>query len=872
MLLVVVGMLGVGVVPAFALPLAQGEVRAETCPNAARRAEQPTGLQLPNCRAYEIVSPSQTDGQDASDPVVASGARASVSGEALTYTSSGSFAEPSGATVVNQFLSRREGGGWSTKSITPLYDPLQTESHVSYEGMAFVPELTAGIASTNAPLVEGAPGGKEPEEFTLYRAGFTGPSYQYVGPGLYPLGTATDLSRVVFGEFGAVSEWELGRVGEVSVTNEGESLDGSVGAAAPNTTYVRNKDLWHAVSSDGSRVYLTSPAAESEGVGQVYVRVNIGQPQSPLAAPEASGTGTLTEGADTIGSLVAASGTASPVGPGSSEVPVVTSVGRFVVGQPLAGPGLAPGTTITGVSDGVLTLSAPTVESVEAGSTVFSDGPAPFAAGETISGDGISPGTTITAVASGELTLSAPAASSGTLVALTAGGGCTVAADACTVEISASQRLLANAAGTREARFWGASADGSKVFFTSNAELTEDANTGPEGNAANLYEYELANQPGERGSLRDLSVVSTGNGAGVEGVVQISEDGSYVYFVAEGVLATGATAGQPNLYVSHDGGTTFIATLSANDKSDWENGVSYPRLEAGPEVNTAVVSPHGSRLAFISEDELTGYDNQQTQTGECEASGEFGACREIYLYDAETEKLECGSCDPSGAQPVGSANFGEFQEPSNEYRARNLLEDGSLLFDSSDRLVPDASNGRKNVYEYEDGHVYAISDVTGGYDSTFLDASPDGADVFFASADQLLPEQGTGDNIVVYDARIDGGFPMTTPEVACAGEGCKPAQTLQSNTYGASGTATFSGLGNLTPPPPVGAAAIVVMKKTAAQLRAERLAKALKECRRDHSKKKRVACERIARRRHGPAKAKRALDGRRAGSDRGAGR
>ena len=93
---------------------------------------------------------------------------------------------------------------------------------------------------------------------------------------------------------------------------------------------------------------------------------------------------------------------------------------------------------------------------------------------------------------------------------------------------------------------------------------------GPRAKAANLYEYDL-----ETGKLSDLTgeaTDSTGEGAAVQGVVQISEDGSYVYFVAEGALAAGATAGQPNLYVSHeDGVPVFIATLAV-DEGDWHAG------------------------------------------------------------------------------------------------------------------------------------------------------------------------------------------------------------------------------------------------------------------------------------------------------------
>lgn len=72
------------------------------------------------------------------------------------------------------------------------------------------------------------------------------------------------------------------------------------------------------------------------------------------------------------------------------------------------------------------------------------------------------------------------------------GNECTVAADACTIEASASQRAVPDPHAPQGARFWGASADGSRVFFTSRAELTENAYTGPEDNAPNLYEYELS--------------------------------------------------------------------------------------------------------------------------------------------------------------------------------------------------------------------------------------------------------------------------------------------------------------------------------------------------------------------------------------------
>jgi hypothetical protein len=60
------------------------------------------------------------------------------------------------------------------------------------------------------------------------------------------------------------------------------------------------------------------------------------------------------------------------------------------------------------------------------------------------------------------------------------GEHCTEAAKACTIHVSASQRGTPDPLGSRPAAFMGASDDGSKAFFTSPEELTNDSITGPE--------------------------------------------------------------------------------------------------------------------------------------------------------------------------------------------------------------------------------------------------------------------------------------------------------------------------------------------------------------------------------------------------------
>jgi hypothetical protein len=654
---------------------------AESCPNEKLREEQPYGLQLPDCRAYELVSPTNTNGQDATTFNAESTARASEAPQgtqpAITYSAKGSYGDPEGAFLENQYLSRRTPNGWTTQNTTPLFTTEKgQEANSTYPTTLFTPELTEGLTVTSAQLDEEAP--LLNGAYGVYAARFASSTYQYVGKisdKEVPWGASSDLRRVVLtnSENESLVEAVGGTEVPVSVTNAGDVMAASVGSPAPGSTRPKYKDTWHAVSENGSRVYFTTPPYTYQAIGELYVRVNVGEPQSALGGA----------------------------------------------------------------------------------------------------------------------------------------GQCLEPTNACTIEVSASKRAPEDPAGPRSARFWGASANGEKVFFTSDSELTQNAYTGLDDNAANLYEYDPKTE-----ELTDLTADSAdvAEGAAVQGVVQISEDGSYVYFVAEGKLATGAVQGEPNLYVTHeDQAPVFIAALALKDQTDWLNG----GIEmAGPEPNSAVTTPGGNRLAFTSERSLptvnfpSGYDNQQAAAGDCETElenheHESGACREVYLYDTAAQSLECASCNPSGARPVGPASLPgvvpAFQAFAS-YRPRDLLASGTVFFDSKDALVSGASGGRGSVFEYEGETVRAISDVSGGYEAFFLDASPNGENVFFASADQLLPED-PGGNAVVWDARQRGGFPAAPPECTTA-EACRNASPYTPGVYGPGPSETFSGPGNFTPAPP----------------------------------------------------------------------
>ena len=138
-------------------------------------------------------------------------------------------------------------------------------------------------------------------------------------------------------------------------------------------------------------------------------------------------------------------------------------------------------------------------------------------------------------------------------------------------------------------------------------------------------------------------------------MVAISEDGSYVYFVANGDLAAGATSGQPNLYLYHGATTTFIATLDpSSDYNDWS---------IIPNRRPVRVTPDGTHLAFDSSASLSGYNNTDAASGQPDS--------EVYLYSAASDQqLTCVSCNPSGARPIGPSTLTS-QETDN-YSQHNL--------------------------------------------------------------------------------------------------------------------------------------------------------------------------------------------------------
>jgi hypothetical protein len=430
-----------------------------------------------------------------------------------------------------------------------------------------------------------------------------------------------------------------------------------------------------------------------------------------------------------------------------------------------------------------------------------------------------------------------------------------------TVEVSEPDQGVHDADGPQAAVYVGASADGSKVFFVSEAELTADDTT----HAAELYEYDTEAPEGEK-RLTRISGGESGDAEGdIDFVAAISRDGSAVYFGAYGKLAQGASTRSKegnegvNLYrydtVTRK--TSYIAKLNYRDYP-LTAGSAEP-VWAGQALTGAAhatnmflsgqanwyTTADGQYLVFGTYLPLTGYDNTHSpDIKECNNlyQDQFpteGRCAELYRYDAATQEIVCVSCGPPGVRPTENAEFTRntlltsFVGPQ-----RPISEDGGyVFFETTTPLVPDTTDKTLHVYEWHNGTISLISAAGDPSNAYFLGASADGSNVFLGTHAQLV-SQDTDVNGDLYDARIDGGFVGATPP-QCTGTGCQGVAAA-TPIFATPASVTFAGVGNF-PPGQLGPV------KPKALTRAQKLARALKACGRDRVRRKRARCEASAR-------------------------
>jgi hypothetical protein len=796
---------------------------SSACPNEQVRREsninpttgQPYSQGLPECRAYEMVSQPEKGGSDALPKRgTGEGLPIAADGEAVEFASQNAFGDaenyhigPTG-TPENRYVARRSASGWTTFSaLAPrrLASSVSDGSDASPEDLSAVADCGLTVSTTNSGSgTDAVCALREASGSWLATPGFpdlTGIQYND-GSGEAPeyKGSSRDLSQIIF-------NWPSSRWGPLlpsATSSLGASLYevSGVGGTAPKLTLVN-------VDNNGDRIGPTN-------------EVSIGG--RPLEEEKCTGATGLRAGGDGS-SYQAISGNGSTI--------YFTACPTGGVNTVYARVG---GTSTVAISD-------PSPSQC----TTCSATPAP-AAYEGASADGskaffltsqqLTNGDTDTTPDLYEYDFNNPPGKN--LVDLSGGG----AGD------------LTPGSGADVQGVVSVSEDGAHVFFVARGVLT----TVPNGvghvaaaGADNLY------------------VANTVSGQ-TEFIAQLCSDAS-----------TSGTVSDPQCPA-----TLTPPSQAGSSGAEGRNDLALWRTEfLGAYVqktHPAQTTPDGRYLVFNTYAQLIASGPEADTAG----------TRDIYRYDSETGQLLRVSVGESSfpasnngntpgmdarlaglpAEGVGGAT-GAFADINDWNRA--ISSDGSrIVFSTPQRLQADDVNTGTNpscygsvsstgvsttgcdVYEWHEkagatstenqGEVHMISD---GQSDTVTEGaagmSASGSDIFFFTRTPLVG-QDADQLIDVYDARIGGGFPAPTPEASCSGEACQGSAS-SGPAFGAPGSSSFTGGGNLTPgstsfPAPT-------QPKPKPLTRAQKLVKALKQCRKDKAKRKKLACEKQAKKQYG---------------------
>jgi hypothetical protein len=390
-------------------------------------------------------------------------------------------------------------------------------------------------------------------------------------------------------------------------------------------------------------------------------------------------------------------------------------------------------------------------------------------------------------------------------------------APACEAGGAAGEVPCEGASARAGANFAGASEDGSKVYFTAPLAAGQLPLVPGDTDASdNLYMATIGcaqSKPACGAAEREvisLSQVShdpaSGQAANVMGVVRVAPDGTRVYFVAGGDLLSHGQqqalegearrvpqVGAANLYAYDSGSGTvaFVGDLCSGSLASGgvedvycPSGGSDEQFWMDNEAQAQTAGKDGRFLAFATYAQLL--------------SGDTNVARDVYRYDALSGRLGRvsggeGGYDDNGNRTVlaqdGEAlgasiapgHYGGSLREQYELDNRAISEDGSrIVFTSAEPLSAAATNGLANAYEWHEGiggggegRVSLISsgDSEAAAEDVMISAS--GRDVFFVTDQGLLP-QDTDGVADIYDARLDGGFPVAAaPPQPCSGDACQ---------------------------------------------------------------------------------------------------
>lgn len=338
--------------------------------------------------------------------------------------------------------------------------------------------------------------------------------------------------------------------------------------------------------------------------------------------------------------------------------------------------------------------------------------------------------------------------------------------------------------------FEGLTDDGSQVFFTSTEQLTsDDLDTSIDLFAWDEQNNEVTRVSAGAGVVGNTDVCnaswidrcgievvpSDGGGEGINNIFTANsgfpsdnsvagQDGAVYFYSPEQFVSSSGIPGRRNLYVARDGAIQYVASL-----------------DPAKPVKRIQVTPDGRYGAIITESKLTTYDNVGFD--------------QMYVFDAVLGDLRCVSCDPSGEPPVGDVRGSD--------NGLFMSDDGRAFFTTNSPIVPADTNGGDDVYEYVNGRPRLIT--TGaevddpGRLTGLVGVTADGVDVYFATLATLVPEDENGRFIKFYDARTNGGFPVSASIAPCAAaDECHDAEGAKGAEPGISSTAYLGRRGNVS--------------------------------------------------------------------------
>ena len=256
-----------------------------------------------------------------------------------------------------------------------------------------------------------------------------------------------------------------------------------------------------------------------------------------------------------------------------------------------------------------------------------------------------------------------------------------------------------------------------------------------------------------------------------------TDDTSTSLDLVSSLLASRPSSAARGLFMWHDGEIAYVGGILVDE--------TFESRLTGSTAPQTRITPDGRHLVFTS------HDGGALPVGDDHSVYPNNGFREIYVYSADSHALACVSCNPSGAPATADAEVrvkvNEGGQASTWHVNRAITDDGSrVFFSTGDALLARDTNGKSDVYQYDVASqtLHLITSGVSGSNSYFLDASPDGSDVFYVTRERRVGWD-IDTSVDLYDARVGGGFPGPPPAPAgCREDDCQGSPSVASQGRG----------------------------------------------------------------------------------------